>query len=126
MKACTLAALALSLTARAAFAAPGDDELERCHARDSTMEIVDCLEGFTKQWDGKLNAAYRQALAQADADAGQGPQLRAAERAWLQFRQQNCAYYASVSGTIRQVLGADCMARMTRDRALELQDAIRS
>jgi uncharacterized protein YecT (DUF1311 family) len=30
-----------------------------------------------------------------------------------------------VSGTIRQILGADCMARMTRDRAVELQDAIR-
>jgi uncharacterized protein YecT (DUF1311 family) len=57
--------------------------------------------------------------------AGQRPQLQAAERAWLAFRQQNCGYYASVSGTIRQILGADCMARMTRDRAVELQDAIR-
>jgi uncharacterized protein YecT (DUF1311 family) len=119
------AGLVLCISTPSAAAVAGDDDLERCHARDTTVEIVGCLDEFTQQWDRKLNAAYQQALSAADADAGQRPQLQAAERAWLAFRQQNCGYYASVSGTIRQILGADCMARMTRDRAVELQDAIR-
>ena len=115
----------LGLAPSPVCAAPGDDDLERCHNLGTTMDISACLDGFTQDWDRKLNAAYQKAMAAADAEAGQRPQLQAAERAWLTFRKQNCAYYATTSGTISRVVGADCLARMTRDRALELEEGVR-
>jgi len=95
-----------------------DRAIDACHDKQSTMDIVDCLEKLTAQWDKKLNAAYQAALKAADADAV-GP-LRASERAWLEFRKQRCYYLGAGPGTIGRVVASDCFMRMTKARAEEL------
>lgn len=93
--------------------------LDGCHNKASTMSIVECLDGLTKQADRRLNAGYQKALKSVDPSGV--PALRAAERAWLEYRKQRCSYVSAGSGTIVQILGADCMAQMTKARADELE-----
>lgn len=90
---------------------------QRC-AEGSTVEIVQCLEGLTEDWDRRLNAAYRALM----HDAPQGEELRAAQRLWIQFRDANCRYFAAGEGTITRIHAAECMRSTTAQRARELED----
>jgi uncharacterized protein YecT (DUF1311 family) len=83
-----------------------------------TPEMVDCLNAKAAHWDKELTMAYRQAL--KDAVPEQREPLRQAERAWIKYRDANCAYYAAGEGTIARIDAAECLRRMTQARALEL------
>ncbi|MDR2857380.1 MAG: lysozyme inhibitor LprI family protein [Novosphingobium sp.] len=85
-----------------------------------TTEMVECLSAQAVMWDKRLNAAYKDALEAAQGE--QREQLRAAQRLWLQYRDANCLYYGLGEGSIARINGADCVRRMTRSRALELED----
>jgi len=49
--------------------------------------------------------------------------LRDAQRAWIAYRDANCAmeYGLWGAGSMRQIAGADCQMRMTAERMLELR-----
>ncbi len=96
-----------------------DIAIAACHQQQSTLDIVACLGKLTAQWDKRLNAAYQTALKSVDPSGV--PALRAAERAWLDYRKQRCSYLGAGPGTIGQVVGSDCFLRMTRARAGELE-----
>jgi len=77
----------------------------------------------TKVWNERLNRAYRN-LPQR-LDAGQLDPLKDAQRLWIKYRDANCAFYGSQDGTIRQIQAAECVCSMTKDRALELENAMK-
>ena len=112
-----ISAAALTGAAAFAYADPIDDKA--CNG--STYEMVDCLKDKTAHWDQKLNAAYQQKL--KEAEGKQREQLRTAQRLWVQFRDANCLYYDRGEGTIARIDAGDCMYRLTKSRAEELQDA---
>jgi uncharacterized protein YecT (DUF1311 family) len=85
----------------------------------STTAMVECLGIQSDRWDERLNGEYRATIRRAEVDAGK---LRASQRAWLRFRDQNCGTYATVKGTISRILSAKCWRDMTRDRAIELRE----
>jgi uncharacterized protein YecT (DUF1311 family) len=85
----------------------------------STPEMVDCLNAQTAHWDKELTIAYQQAL--KDAVPGQKEDLRKAERAWIKYRDANCAYYAAGEGSISRIQAAECLRGMTERRARELK-----
>ena len=74
------------------------------------------------RWDSRLNQGYKAAMAASESD-GRKASLVKAERAWLAYRTENCNWYGSQEGTIRQIAGAHRMLSMTRDRAIELETA---
>jgi uncharacterized protein YecT (DUF1311 family) len=84
-----------------------------------TYEMVDCLKEQTAPWDQRLNAAYQTALKYAEPK--QREPLRKAQRLWVQYRDANCDYYFLGEGSIARIEAAECMYRMTKDRALELE-----
>ena len=86
----------------------------------TTLELVDCLNAKAAQWDKRLNAAYQTAL--KDAEPNQRKQLRIAQRLWVKYRDANCLYYDLGEGTIARINAADCMYRMTKERAQELEN----
>lgn len=94
-----------------------------CGDQPNTLAIVDCVGAKTKIWDERLNKAY-QDLPQR-LDAGQLGPLKEAQRLWIKYRDANCGFYGSGEGTIRQVQAAECMRSMTKDRALELENAMK-
>jgi uncharacterized protein YecT (DUF1311 family) len=84
----------------------------------STPETVDCLMAQHAHWDKQLAIAYQQAM--KDAGPAQKEKLREAKRAWIKYRDANCAYYASGEGTIARIDAAVCLRDMTKRRAEEL------
>ena len=84
----------------------------------STPEMVDCFMAQHAHWDKQLTIAYQQTL--KDANPAEKDKLREAERAWIKYRDANCAYYAAGEGTIARINAAVCMRDMTKARAEEL------
>ena len=110
-----IAAAALIGAAVSAFAnEPGN--LGECVG--STPEMVDCLMAQHAHWDKQLTIAYQQAM--KDANLTEKDKLREAERAWIKYRDANCAYYAAGEGSIARINEAACLRDMTKARAEEL------
>ena len=101
----------------------------------TTFGMMSCLIAERDVWDERLNNSYREALNFAGAMdksdleyfpeyAVRKDQLRAAQRAWIPYRDANCAMWYGLwgSGSMRQIEGADCLMQMTARRTLELED----
>lgn len=100
----------------------------------STFGMQDCLMQEMGVWDELLNEAYADARATAKsldkADQANFPeyavrdtQVRDAQRAWITFRDANCAmdYGLWGSGSMRVIWGAECLLRMTAERTFDLR-----
>ena len=95
---------------------------ENCGERRSTADIVECLATHTAVWDRRLSGAYQKLL--ESLPVRRRDRLRSAQRLWVQFRDANCAYFASRSGTIARVEAGQCLLRLTTARAMELEEGI--
>ncbi len=107
--------------------------MENEEGGQSTVGMMFCLLDERDVWDERLNVAYQEARAFAkamdEADLEYFPeyavrdqQVLEAQRAWIAFRDANCAmeYGAWGSGSFRQIAGADCVMQMTAERTLDL------
>lgn len=111
------------LPARPAAAAMFGTDSQPCGDKLNTVAIVDCVQAKTKTWDRRLKAAFQDLKRRIDA--GQREPLTAAQRLWVRFRDANCRFYGSQEGSIRQIQAAECVRAMTRQRALELERAMK-
>lgn len=108
--------------ARICMAAPGGT---------STAGAVECFSREQLAWDVLLNERYKRALAEAKRTDGRLPAngadstavaaLRTAQRAWLVFRDAECArlYFLNIEGTFRSIASADCGNQLTALRAID-------
>jgi uncharacterized protein YecT (DUF1311 family) len=110
---------AAALLGAAAFAFAGDQGEPEQNCDGSTYEMVDCLKAKTAMWDKRMTIAYQLMLKAGEPK--QREQLRVAQRLWIQYRDANCLYYGLGEGTIARIDAGDCMLKMTKDRALELE-----
>lgn len=107
------------------------DEQEGGH---STLGMTSCLNAEAAVWDGFLNEEYgatRDWAKAADADeaeafpmfAARAEKLRDAQRAWIAFRDAECAldYAEWGSGSMRNIAYADCVMTMTAERTIDLR-----
>lgn len=108
------------------------NDCQRLPGGSTTIGISQCIQAETVEWDAILNEEYQatQAMnAQAD-DTGASPvmdrtdALRDAQRAWIAFRDADCAarYAMWQDGSIRTIVAANCHLSMTAQRAIELRD----
>lgn len=101
---------------------------------ETTLGMSMCMADEAEVWDRLLNAEYRKTMARAKAmdsdEAESFPQfanravaLRDAQRAWIAFRDAECAlaYAEWGAGSMRHIAGSECVMRMTAQRALELR-----
>jgi uncharacterized protein YecT (DUF1311 family) len=118
---------------RACIGAPALACIDADPAAETTVGMTACYAAEADAWDAILNATYAEivalsaALAAADAAAGGAPidqeaLLRTAQRAWVAFRDADCAQEAAHwgEGSMRQVAGAQCLMARTATRTLEL------
>jgi uncharacterized protein YecT (DUF1311 family) len=61
-----------------------------------TSEMKNCVDVETKRQDEKLNQSYEKLL--ASLKPTRKTQLVDAQRAWLKYRELNCAFYDDGSG----------------------------
>ena len=83
--------------------------------------MTECSAAQAKAWDQRLNAAYQRLGKQVEPS--QKTPLVDAQRLWIRFRNSNCGFYGAASGSIAHVAAANCVQRMTRQRACELETA---
>lgn len=98
----------------------------------TTVGMMQCAQAEADAWDALLNAEYqraRESARQGDA-AEDRPEfqnaaqtLLEAQRAWIAFRDANCAmeYARWGSGSMRMTAGASCLLDMTAERTLDLR-----
>lgn len=86
----------------------------------STMGMVQCIDGELKIQDAALNTAYRSLVADMTPDQKSG--LQKAQRAWIAFRDADCAArYSPDWGSISTITANMCVLQRTVERTLELE-----
>ncbi|WP_322892052.1 MULTISPECIES: lysozyme inhibitor LprI family protein [unclassified Yoonia] len=102
---------------------------------DTTMGMTSCLMAEHEVWDQLLNTQYALVLdyaAEMDVNAQfeapeyavRADQVRAAQRAWIAFRDANCTMQYGLwgSGSARHVAKAECLMLMTATQTRALHD----
>lgn len=112
------------------------DEPDCAHAADTQTTTI-CAANDLADADAELNTVYQRALADqaafdkarkegGESDAEAAKSLKAAERAWIAFRDANCESLnaGNIGGTGYSAFIVECQMTMTRDRIKELKSLI--
>jgi len=134
----TCALLVGAMAPSTAGAQPKDVELKiaysaeftRCMrgSRGVTPAMLECTGRERDRWDARLNATYQRIMGSKDYSENARTELREAQRAWIAYRQAACRAAGDLTaegGTMSRVVAADCVLRMTAQRAGELEDLLR-
>ncbi|WP_224545555.1 lysozyme inhibitor LprI family protein [Mesorhizobium sp. CA16] len=108
------ACLALLATAPAAFA-------EDCDRNDDSQSMLNiCADADCQAADAKLNAAYKNIV--SSNDQASNKLLQTAQRAWIAFRDAECAYSTADSegGSIHPMEVSQCLTKLTNERIKQL------
>lgn len=98
---------------------------ESCYAKAQTQaDLNACSAENLKRADAELNDLYRQILVRLSGDQPAQAALTKAQRAWLDFRDQECRFVTlrTADGSIHPMMLNECRARVTRNRASDLRD----
>ena len=94
-----------------------------CNKANTQLELNQCAQANFESADRKLNEVYHQAM-DAAGDESSRAQLRESERAWLTFRDQECARQVGPregGGSIWPMNLASCLEEKTAQRIRELR-----
>lgn len=124
---CVSLALAVAQAAAAQEAAAQDDadREDPCpHAR-TQFELNQCAARARDRADAELNKVYRQIM--QGTDGTERVKLRAAQLAWIKFRDAQCDYESvgNKGGTIYPMVFSFCLAEVTADRIRQLREIMR-
>lgn len=85
-----------------------------------TINMIECIDAETKRQDIRLNNAYKKVMNQLSPERRK--QLQTAQRAWIQYRDANCTFYADPDGgSLARVSANDCFMSATASRSKELE-----
>jgi len=121
MRALLIAAALAAMAPAAAQAAP-KTALDRCLASpagETTMGQIQCIGDAVKAQDARLNQNYAKAMKALTPE--QKVKLRAAQRAWIAFKDADCqSLWDDDWGTLSRVTANMCVLDRTSERADEL------
>jgi uncharacterized protein YecT (DUF1311 family) len=126
MKKTALAILSsVCLLTFASAAAQKQRQTNPCENAPSQYEANECAHKEYVAADAELNKVYSQ-LASKLEDQEQRAQLKAAELAWIKYRDTNCEFEGLFykGGTMRPMIESFCKAGMTKARTAELRKQI--
>lgn len=94
---------------------------ESCTNESNTAKVIACFQTHLQQEDQRLNTVYKELRAKL-TQTGQDL-LRDGQRAWLQFRDSDCAWavHTAAKKKSKPVILAACLADQTSLRADELE-----
>ncbi|MEP9387525.1 lysozyme inhibitor LprI family protein [Mesorhizobium sp. KR9-304] len=97
---------------------------QECDPEDeSQMGMNICADAAYRAADARLNKAYGAVRAATDDNAGSRRLLVEAQRAWIAFRDAECAFSTedSKEGSIYPMLMAECLESVTDERTKQLE-----
>ncbi len=97
---------------------PDEDPCPDAHTQ---FDLNQCAARARDKADAELNQAYRALM--KDASRAERSGLRAAQLAWLKFRDAHCAYESAGNqgGSIYPMVVSFCLAEVTATRTAQLQ-----
>ena len=97
-----------------------------CANATTQAEMNDCQGKEYKKADAELNAAYKQLMSKLDDD-GERAALKAAQLAWIKFRDADCEYeaYLNKGGTIYPLVYGGCLTAVTQARTRQLRQQLK-
>ena len=85
-----------------------------------TYEMLECANAERDIQDRALNETYQRVM--ATLNTGQKAKLRAAQRAWIAYRDARCASFADQDwGTLSSVTARMCIVEMTVQRLVDVE-----
>jgi uncharacterized protein YecT (DUF1311 family) len=89
-------------------------------------EVLDCLRLQVRREGETLDAVYRARISYLASSPDQASRLRrTAQKAWLQFRDENCEFIRSVAPRrSADESFYDCLLKITIDRRVELRRSV--
>ncbi|KAB0679766.1 lysozyme inhibitor LprI family protein [Aureimonas leprariae] len=97
---------------------------ENCAALDTTQSGLDeCYGRAFDAADKELNGVYRLITHRLDGSPDAAANLVAAQRAWIAFRDAECAFAASdvEGGSAQPMVDLQCREALTRKRVVDLK-----
>ncbi|SDA78117.1 lysozyme inhibitor LprI family protein [Mesorhizobium qingshengii] len=97
---------------------------QECDRGDDSQQMMNiCAAEDYQAADAKLNQAYQDLIGSDDADDKK--LLQAAQRAWISFRDAECAHATAArsGGSIHAMEVSQCLTRLTDDRIKQLAAA---
>jgi uncharacterized protein YecT (DUF1311 family) len=97
---------------------------QECDRSDDSQQMMNiCAAEDYQAADAKLNQAYQDIISSDDADDKK--LLQAAQRAWISFRDAECAHSTAASngGSIHAMEVSQCLTTLTNDRIKQLAAA---
>ncbi|ADH89201.1 protein of unknown function DUF1311 [Ancylobacter novellus DSM 506] len=121
-----MVAFALRWAVAAAITFPGvisGPALAQDCADPTQMGLDQCAGAAFKKSDARLNQVYGQIAARLSGDAATKAKLVAAQRAWIAFRDAECAFRAAgvEGGSIHSMTVTLCRKDVTDRRVTELE-----
>jgi len=106
-----------------------DAELNACldsAENQSTHGTIICISRATVKWDKELNENYKELMLLLTAE--QKNKLKTAQRQWIVYRDKEIEFsnklYSDMEGTMWQPIAIEKKLKLTKDRAIELDDYI--
>lgn len=120
----TLAVLSLLLVF-AVSPASAQTQKDPCANAQTQMELNECQAREYKKADAALNTVYKQLMAKVD-DEGERSALKAAQLAWIKYRDANCEFesYLNKGGTMYSMVYDGCLTALTQERTRHLRDLL--
>ena len=114
-----LLAAASNASARPAIQDPNPAFTACSSKANTTVAMENCGKAGLDDANRRVNLAYQKALPTFPAD--QQAKLRAAERTWIAFREQDCRVYTGAdAGSMAAPTYLNCMVERTETRIREL------
>lgn len=100
------------------------DGEDACPQARTQRDLNVCAAQELARADSVLNARYQRLV--RTMPAPQLELLRTSQRAWIRFRDAECAYRASAyaGGSMQPMVRSSCLARLTEVRAAELGETV--
>jgi uncharacterized protein YecT (DUF1311 family) len=120
----TLRAALMTSALLISCSAMADSAIENCDSDDNNFDQMACLSRNLDKLDKELNATYQAALAAMpktsdDDNRKEQQQLRKSQRAWLKYKDENCALVGGLEGGNNRWVGkfsAMCEVDAVTDR----------
>jgi uncharacterized protein YecT (DUF1311 family) len=111
-----LPAVALLLFA----ALPAQGQMQACATATTQTDMNTCAAGEYQKHDAAMNDVYQRLLAKL-TDPKQKALLEDAERAWIAYRDKQCAFQTSnAAGSVRPLIQFGCLDEKTNVHVAEL------
>ena len=107
-------------------AASAQTRKDPCDNAQTQAEMNACQAREYKKADADLNAVYKQLMTKID-DEGERTSLKAAQLAWIKFRDADCEFeaYQNKGGTIYPLIYDGCLTTLTRARTKQLRELLK-